>query len=210
MGLRAGVQDGGLADVSQEAGQLVARRKPLARAYVSSTLLVMLFALGAWYWLQIMHECGHVLAAWATGGRVQALVLEFLSFSRTDVGPNPRPLVVVWAGPLVGVAIPALLWALVGSVRRSVASICGVFTGLCLVANGVYIAFGSIDGIGDAGEMIYHGTPRWVLRAVGAAFVAASFFVWHVLPAHPRPSRREFRYSAIGAFASAAILVALV
>ena len=44
--------------------------------------------------------------ALATGGTITAVVLHPLTISRTDVSINPRPLLVVWAGPLLGVLLP--------------------------------------------------------------------------------------------------------
>src|SRR5207248_1331353 len=71
---------------------------------VASTLLA------SWLAMQAVHECGHVLGACLTGGRVERVVLWPLTISRTDLASNPRPLIVVWAGPLFGVAVPLLLW----------------------------------------------------------------------------------------------------
>ena len=62
----------------------------------------------SWIGMQAVHELGHVLAASATGGTVQRVVLHPLTISRTDVSPNPSPLAVAWAGPLVGVILPLL------------------------------------------------------------------------------------------------------
>lgn len=45
--------------------------------------------------MQAIHECGHVLGAWLTGGQVARVVLNPLTLSRTDLAENPRPLVVV-------------------------------------------------------------------------------------------------------------------
>jgi hypothetical protein len=67
----------------------------------------------SWLAMQAVHELGHILAAWLTGGTVERVILEPLAISRTDVSPNPSPLAVAWAGPLVGVALPlflATLW----------------------------------------------------------------------------------------------------
>ena len=57
-----------------------------------ATLAALLVA--SWFLMQAVHELGHVLAAWLTGGAVQRVVLSPLEISRTDVMPNPRPLVV--------------------------------------------------------------------------------------------------------------------
>ena len=55
--------------------------------------------------MEAVHELGHVLAAWATGGLVTDVVLHPLTISRTDVRPNPRPLAVAWGGAVVARAI---------------------------------------------------------------------------------------------------------
>jgi hypothetical protein len=73
-------------------------------------LLIAGTLLGSGLGMQVMHELGHVLGAWLTGGEVWRVVLHPLSISRTDLGANPHPLAVVWAGPMLGVAIPGLLW----------------------------------------------------------------------------------------------------
>jgi len=64
----------------------------------------------SWLAMQAVHELGHVAAARLTGGTVTQVVLHPCTISRTDVSPNPRPLVVVWAGPLVGATLPLLAY----------------------------------------------------------------------------------------------------
>ena len=112
-----------------------------------------------WLGMMAVHELGHVAACWATGGTVTRVVLHPLAISRTDVAPNPRPLVVVWAGPLVGVIIPLLTWGAQFSLRVPGDYLARFFAGFCCIANGAYIGVGSFDGIGDAGEMLRHGSP---------------------------------------------------
>jgi hypothetical protein len=41
------------------------------------------------------------------------------------------------------------------------------FAGFCLIANGVYIGLGSIQGLADAGVMLMHGSSRWQLILFG-------------------------------------------
>src|SRR6516165_12778930 len=72
---------------------------------IASTLLA------SWLGMQAVHEFGHVLGAWVTRGRLSRVVLHPLTISRTDLSHNPSPLVVVWAGPVIGVVIPLLIWA---------------------------------------------------------------------------------------------------
>jgi hypothetical protein len=161
--------------------------------------VAILLAMSAVCWLGVMavHELGHVLAAWVSGGTVREVVLHPTTISRTDVEPNPAPLFVVWAGPIVGVALPLLVFGLARRLRPAWAYLFGFFAGFCLIANGAYIGLGAIDGIGDAGVMHRHGTPDWVMAVFGVACCATGLLLWHrASPAfglghNPRPIDRR-------------------
>src|SRR5206468_1091129 len=129
--------------------------------------------LASWLGMQAVHEFGHVAGAWLTGGRVARVVLHPLTLSRTDLAHNPRPLLVVWAGPVLGCLLPLAAWAAVAVLRGPGAYLLRFFAGFCLVANGAYIAGGSFDRLGDAGVMLRHGSPAWPLWAFGAVAVPA-------------------------------------
>jgi hypothetical protein len=137
----------------------------------------------SWLGMQAIHEFGHVLAAWATGGNVVRVALHPVAISRTDVSPNPRPLAVAWGGPLLGVLGPLLL---VGAsrfvtVRRfDGRPYADFFAGFCLIANGAYIGLGSFERIGDAGDLLRHGSPQWLLVAFGVSAIAAGLLIWHL------------------------------
>ena len=73
---------------------------------IGSTLLA------SWLGMQAVHESGHVIGAWLTGGQVAKVVLHPLTISRTDLVSDPFPLTVVWLGPLVGVLAPLAAWAI--------------------------------------------------------------------------------------------------
>jgi hypothetical protein len=64
--------------------------------------------IASWLGMQLVHELGHVMAAYATGGSVERVVLHPLELSRTDLARNPRPLAVASAGPLGGAGL--FLW----------------------------------------------------------------------------------------------------
>ena len=149
----------------------------------------------SWLAMQAVHELGHVLAATVTGGSVVRVVLSPIAISRTDVSPNPSPLAVAWGGPLVGVAIPVLITAAFRFRRRPARSsdsprqtgaseratdLADFFAGFCLIANGVYIGVGSFDRVGDAGDLLRHGAPFWVLIAFGIVTIAGGLFCWHL------------------------------
>lgn len=124
---------------------------------IASTLVL------SWLGMQIAHEAGHVLFAWAGGERVQRVVLHPLNISRTVATHDRHPLLVVWGGPLLGSVLPIAALPLARLLRTSWFYLVRFFAGFCLVANGVYIGVGSFPGVGDAGDLLRFGAPRWTL-----------------------------------------------
>lgn len=144
------------------------------------------FAIGmlglSWVGMMAVHELGHVLGAWITGGTVQRVVVPVFGFSRTDVQPNSSPGVTVWAGPAVGVLLPILMWFVAARLPwSSFEKPLRFFAGFCLVVNGAYLSLGTFDRIGDVGVMLDTGTPIWVLWAFGACTIPVGFAIWHGL-----------------------------
>jgi len=146
---------------------------------IPQAILIASTILAYWLGMQAVHEAGHVLGAWLTGGRVAQVVLNPLTISRTDLDHNPHPLAVVWAGPVVGVLAPLTLWLIATALRTSVAFLLRFFTGFCLVANGAYIGVGAFWRIGDCGEMLRTGSAIWQLGLFGAAAIPAGLWLWH-------------------------------
>jgi hypothetical protein len=147
--------------------------------HLHQSVLIVSTLLASWLGMQAVHEAGHVLGALATGGRVAKVVLHPLTISRTDLSHNPSPLVVVWAGPVVGVVVPLIGWGAAAALRMPGAFVLRFFAGFCLLANGAYIAFGSFDRVGDCGEMLRHGSPLWSLWLFGAVTMPAGLWLWH-------------------------------
>jgi Peptidase M50B-like len=142
-------------------------------------ILVVSLLATCWLAMQVVHEFGHVLGAWCTGGTVVKVVLRPWTISRTEMGANPEPLVVTWAGPIVGAALPLLLWLAAKLMRCPGRYLLRFFAGFCLIANGAYISAGALDRIGDAGDLHRHGSPLWQLFAFGALTIPAGFWLWH-------------------------------
>lgn len=126
-----------------------------------------------------VHELGHVLGAVLTGGQCVAVVLHPLAISRTDINPNPYPLVVAWMGPVAGVAIPLTAWWLVGQKGNCYAGVLRFWAGFCCVANGAYLGFGAFEAIGDSGDILRWGSPFWMLQVFGLLSVTTGILVWH-------------------------------
>ena len=142
-------------------------------------VMIVSFLALSWLSMMVFHELGHVMGASVTGGRVSRVVLHPLRISRTDLSHNPHPLAVTWAGPLVGVILPAAAWG-VAAIPPVVDSRLFRFSaGFCLVANGAYLGVGSFEGVGDAGDLLRHGAAMWQLWAFGAITVPLGFFSWH-------------------------------
>lgn len=134
-----------------------------------------------WLGMMAVHELGHVLGAAVTGGKVERCVLHPLAISRTDVAPNPHPVIVVWMGPIVGSALPLVALCLLPSRFPIARRMVQFFAGFCLIANGAYIGIGWIDQVGDCREMLQNGVPIWSLVAFGCVSLSAGFYLWHRL-----------------------------
>jgi len=147
-------------------------------------ILVASTLLGSWFAMQAVHESGHVIGALVTGGRVARVTLNPFRISRTDLAHNPNPLVVVWAGPVIGVTVPLLIWGVAVAARMSAAFLPRFFAGFCLLANGAYIGVGSFDRVGDCGEMLLHGSELWQLWLFGAVTAPFGLWLWHGLGPH--------------------------
>ena len=148
-----------------------------------AVLLVSLIPL-CWFAMMAVHELGHVVGAWLTGGAVAKVVLHPLTISRTDLALNPHPLAVTWAGPLLGVLLPVLLWLPAQWRRVPGWAVLRFFAGFCLIANGAYLGVGGFDRVGDAGDLLRHGAASWQLVTFGLAAVPAGFACWHRLGPH--------------------------
>jgi hypothetical protein len=158
--------------------------------------------LASWLGMQAVHEAGHVLGAKLTGGKIEAVCLNPLTISHTELSDNPYPFLVVWAGPVVGVVVPVLVWSVAAGLRRPGAFLLRFFAGFCLIANGAYIAGGSVDGIGDAGVMLRNGTSTLAVWVFGGTTVPAGLALWHGqsrhfgFGPHPEPVRCGHALSA--------------
>lgn len=142
---------------------------------IGSTLLA------SWLGLQAVHELGHMLGAWATGAEVTRVVLTPTTISRTDVAQNSRPLLVAWAGPVIGAVLPLLLWCCARFGKAPAAYVPRFFAGTCLLANGLYMGLGSFGRVGDCGDLLRHGAKLWQLWLFGAVAVPAGLLLWHGL-----------------------------
>lgn len=150
----------------------------LTQYLASIWLLTVMTALG-WLLMTAVHELGHVLGAWLSGGRVESIQLEPFAFSLTIVSPNPHPQFVAWCGPMGGAAIPAIAYIIFKRLRWKDRWLLRFFAGFCLIANGAYLGVGWLGRIGDAGDLLRYGAPWWSLCLFGAAGVGSGLWCWN-------------------------------
>lgn len=149
---------------------------------LSKIMAVPLVCYACWLGMMAVHEAGHVVHAWASGGRVVKVRLPLVGFSQTIVWPNPREHFVVWGGPVWGSLlplVPLIAWRVVRGRRRPPPEGLRFFAGFCLIANGVYLGVGWATHAGDAGDLLRLGTPVGVLVAFGIVAFAGGMMLWH-------------------------------
>lgn len=157
----------------------------------------------SWLAMMVVHEFGHVLNAWFSGGRVTHVVLHPLAISRTDLGENPHPLFVAWGGVVWGAALPLVLWLIAKKMWKRCAFLFKFFAGFCLIANGAYVGSAIVMPVGDSEDLLRLGAPVWMLVGFGALAVVGGLTLWNGLGASfgfggTVVDRRALRFSAAG------------
>ena len=148
---------------------------------VLRTVLPPLGAYAGWLGMMAVHEAGHVLHARLSGGVVDRVDLPLLGFSQTLYAVNPRPHFVAWGGAVWGCVIPLMVLGILARGPRRLRRAVQLFAGFCLIANGAYLGVGWTTGAGDAGDLLWLGTPVPVMVTFGVAATAAGLFLWHLL-----------------------------
>lgn len=135
----------------------------------------------SWYGMMLVHELGHVVAAWGTGSRVAEVRVPFFGLSQTEIAEYRRAAVVVAMGPIIGVVVPLLVWLVARLSRAGVGPLARFFAGFCLVANGGYMASGMILPVGDAADLAALGVPGWAMGVPGLVAAGAGLAAWNGL-----------------------------
>ncbi|MEM1097900.1 MAG: hypothetical protein AAGH92_03830 [Planctomycetota bacterium] len=133
---------------------------------IPATLRLGLLVVLSWFVMTLTHELGHVLTGWLGGATLVELELLGLPYSFYE--PNPRPALMLWGGPILGVALPVLAVGLVGLGfgNGGVASRYGWFVAdFCVLANGMYLALAWKSGNEtlDTARLLEAGVhPAWI------------------------------------------------
>lgn len=88
----------------------------------------------------ITHECGHIIGGLASGATLTDYDLAPWRMPYSLHSPDPHPLITLWAGPILGVAVP------IGFAAVSRQRWAWFIADFCLIANGGYLALAWISG----------------------------------------------------------------
>lgn len=177
---------------------------------VFQTLLIGSTLGFSWLMMMVVHEFGHMLHLWATGGSIAKVVLQPLDISTTIPISNPQPLVTVWGGAIWGSLLPLLFYGVIRAIDPELAYLPRFFAGFCLIANGGYLIAGTLGNAGDAAIMLLLGNPAWLLIAIGLPPFAAGLYLWHGLGPHfglAAARGKVDRRAAVGMTAALVVLV---
>ena len=168
---------------------------PFSRGWHNRVRLLLLapFLYACWLGMMAVHEAGHVLHAWMSGGTVSAVRVPLVGFSLTEFSTNPRPHFVAWGGAVWGCVLPLLLWSTFHIQRLPGRKPVQFFAGFCLIANGAYLGAGWKANAGDAADLVDYGTPAWVLVVFGVGAAGAGLYLWHLLGKSPSPRPSPLR-----------------
>lgn len=147
-------------------------------------LLIVSFIAFSWLAFMVVHEFGHAVTAWVSGGSVSLVVLHPLQISWTAFSRNPHPQLVAWGGPFWGALLPVLILGGARLIRSPGVYLFRFFAGFCLIANGMYLFIDSFGRGGDGGTLIRSGASQWELLLFGAVTIPLGFWLWHGLGPH--------------------------
>ena len=172
-------------------------------------MLIVSVVLLSWYGMMAVHELGHVVAALATGGRVDRVMLPMVGFSQTVITGQPNMLVTVWAGAVVGVLVPLMVYGVWRALRWPCDYIWRFFCGVCLLVNGAYLAFGTFNGAGDVGDLLFYGAAKWQLWLFGAITMPVGVWMWHGIGSHFGLGAARGRVQPLAAYICTGLLALL-
>lgn len=131
--------------------------------------LVLLVA--SWCVMTVTHESGHIVSGWAAGGTLQQAELRPWQLPHSSFQPNPRPLITLWGGPILGVMAPLVI---AFGIRRRWMWFVAWFS---VLANGTYLAAGWFTGdhLLDTAQLLQHGAPQWSIAVYCLVTVTAGY-----------------------------------
>lgn len=181
-----------------------------ANARLPQIILILTFVGFSWLAMQAVHELGHVLGGIASGGRIAKVVLHPCTISQTFVAYNPHPVFEVWSGAVFGAILPLAAFLLAAKFHCPGLYLFRFFAGFCLVANGVYFGIGSLEDIGDPGELFVYGSRLWPMILFGIVTAPLGLYLWNGQGKHFGLGEARGQVSGTATAVSACLLAAIV
>lgn len=128
----------------------------------------------------VLHELGHAIAMWVTGGQVERITLNPFSWSYTYYASTPtHPIFTSLAGVILGTVFAVLLLVMAGLLRNQYLLLLLVITNVVAGAqNGLYTLVDSLVlGGGDATNLIELGVSKFVMIGIGTLLVGSSILL---------------------------------
>ncbi|TWU51450.1 hypothetical protein [Rubripirellula reticaptiva] len=134
------------------------------------------------------HECGHIIGGMTCGATLTDFDLAPWRMPYSLHSPDPHPLVTLWAGPILGIAVPISLAAII---RKRWAWFVADF---CLIANGGYLALAWLSGdrFLDTPRLLDAGAHPvtiviYCVLTIGAGYVWFRSDCTHYIAPTPKP-----------------------
>ena len=118
------------------------------------------------------HELGHLLVGWAGGGELQEAELRPWRLPHSRFAPDPHPLATLWGGPVLGIALPVVLAAMI---RAEWAWFIASF---CVLANGVYLTLAWLSGDRwlDTPRLLAEGASKRSIASYSVIAIALGYW----------------------------------
>ena len=140
------------------------------RLFKRGAYFVILLA-ASWCVMTFLHESGHILCDWASGGTLQQADVAPWHLPHSSFDPDPQPLVTLWGGPILGALVPLTVALLA---RRDWMWFIAYF---CVLANGSYLAVAWFTGERhlDTPKLLHHGAHPATIAAYCALTIGAGY-----------------------------------
>ncbi len=127
----------------------------------------------------VLHELGHAVAMWLTGGIVDRITITPFSWSYTYYGSTPKyPQFTTWSGTLLGSLFGAII-LLISSKKATPYVVPFLFMGVSPMLNGggYYVIDPFISKRGDPTSLVRSGVPMYIVLGVGILLLALGAYL---------------------------------